>query len=135
MQSSSKKAKNIAENNNAALLFNWSAQQVRIEGKVYKVDQKTAEEYFLSRPEQSRIISILSRQSQVLENEESFLQSIKNYQQTNSKKQVTKPDYWHGFCIKPKSIEFWQEGQYRCHKRLLYKLQESGKWEIFKLYP
>jgi len=38
--------------------------------------------------------------------------------------------------IEMKSIEFWNNGKYRLHKRILYiKLQNKKGWQLKKLYP
>ncbi|EPS61585.1 hypothetical protein M569_13210, partial [Genlisea aurea] len=65
---SSRKAHQMAENSQAALLFYWDKlnRQVRIEGPVEKVSEKESEEYFHSRPRGSQIGAIVSKQSTVI---------------------------------------------------------------------
>jgi Pyridoxamine-phosphate oxidase len=54
----SKKGNELAENNNASLLFYWPEleRQIRIEGKVEKVTQKESEKYFKTRPFKSKVV-------------------------------------------------------------------------------
>ncbi|RZK64548.1 MAG: pyridoxamine 5'-phosphate oxidase, partial [Pedobacter sp.] len=64
----SKKAQDLVENPQAALVFFWAEleRQVRIEGIVSKVDKEISEAYFQSRPIGSQIGAIASAQSSVL---------------------------------------------------------------------
>ncbi len=48
--------------------------------------------------------------------------------------EITRPPFWSGFRIVPNLIEFWQEGDYRIHKREVYYRNNKG-WTIKKLYP
>jgi pyridoxamine 5'-phosphate oxidase len=127
----SKKSKDLKENNKAAILFHWPNRQVRIEGKAYQIGDQEADTYFDSRPLQSKIISILSKQSQILENEEDFTTKINEY----NEKDIKRPIYWSGFRVIPSSIEFWTQGKHRNHKRIIYVMDENGSYKISQLYP
>jgi pyridoxamine 5'-phosphate oxidase len=67
----SQKAKDIEENPQVSLLFFWQAfhRQVRIEGTIEKVSRKTSEQYFNTRPLESRIGAIASNQSEKISKE------------------------------------------------------------------
>lgn len=71
----SRKASELAENPRAAVVFYWTAleRQVRLEGNVRKASKEESDEYFSSRPRNSQIASIVSKQSHVLENGHSQL--------------------------------------------------------------
>ena len=58
----SKKGRQMAENNRAALLFFWpgSARQMRIEGYTEKIDNEESDRYFAERPAESRASAIIS---------------------------------------------------------------------------
>ena len=70
----SRKGKEIASNNNAALCFYWDKleRQVRIEGKVSKLSESKSDEYFNSRPRGSKISAIISEQSQEIASKENL---------------------------------------------------------------
>src|SRR5262245_51378619 len=70
----SRKARELAENNQASLLFVWPSleRQVRVDGSVEKVSAEEADEYFRSRPLESRISVYASRQSSTVENREAL---------------------------------------------------------------
>lgn len=64
----SQKGQELAANPKAALLFHWKSlrRQVRVRGPVTPVTEAEADEYFASRPRQSQIGALASKQSQPL---------------------------------------------------------------------
>jgi pyridoxamine 5'-phosphate oxidase len=44
------------------------------------------------------------------------------------------PDFWAGYRVAPRTIEFWQGGKYRLHDRFQYRREEAG-WTIEQLAP
>ncbi len=132
----SKKAIDLSENPNAAILFFWPhlERQIRIEGCVTKTSRELSKKYFDSRPRKSRISAIVSPQSKPIENREVL--------ETSSEKMITKlddgpvdrPEYWGGYCLKPLLFEFWQGRENRLHDRLQYEWAESD-WIVQRLGP
>ena len=130
----SRKAVEIEKNGKAALLIFWKEleRQVRIEGLVEKTTEKESDEYFLVRPEESRISAIVSRQSEVVPDRE-YLEKIWREHSTISSS-GKRPSYWGGYRLKPLRIEFWQGRENRLHDRILYS-QKNGEWDISRLAP
>lgn len=60
----SRKAQDITENPRAALLFSWSGlnREARVEGTVQKISEEESEHYFYSRPKESQIAALVSKQ-------------------------------------------------------------------------
>ncbi|NUY39868.1 pyridoxamine 5'-phosphate oxidase [Wolbachia endosymbiont of Litomosoides brasiliensis] len=133
----SRKGKELTENSKAALVFHWIefSRQVRIEGEVKPLDGKRTDKYFSSRAHNSQISAWCSKQSSVLKNWQDFEQAIELKEKEFYNTQVPRPDFWVGFCIIPKIIEFWQEGKHRRHTRFRYTLFERKNWKIEQLYP
>ncbi|MGL9717251.1 MAG: pyridoxamine 5'-phosphate oxidase [Wolbachia sp.] len=133
----SRKGKELTENPKAALVFHWIelSRQVRIEGEVKLLNSTKADEYFSSRARDSQISAWCSKQSNVLNNWQDFEQAIKLKEKEFYNTQIPRPDFWVGFFIIPKVIEFWQEGKYRRHTRLRYTLVEANNWKVEQLYP
>ena len=140
----SRKAQEIRENPNAALLFYWPFvnRQVRIEGVVEVLDEKLAEDYWQKRPLGSRIGSKLSAQSSIIPNREHLDEQKKQLEKLVAEKgpeAITKPKTWLGFILKPAYFEFWQGQTNRLHDRLIYEKQASngdtGKWVLKRLAP
>jgi pyridoxamine 5'-phosphate oxidase len=123
----------------AALLFHWKSlrRQVRVRGPVSVVTKDEADAYFASRPRDSRIASIASAQSRPLQNRAQLLADIdKVAAQFEGQDHVPRPDRWSGFRVTPLEIEFWQDGAYRVHDRLVYRRADaSAAWTTSKLYP
>ena len=132
----SKKGKSIYQNPCVSLNFHWKSllRQVRIEGKVFQVSDEEADEYFNSRPKDSRIGAWASSQSEELKDRKNLDQNIEFYKKKFNNGIVTRPSHWTGFIVKPNLIEFWQDMPFRLHDRLEFKIINK-KWSSRKLYP
>lgn len=121
----------------AALTFFWPEleRQVRIEGKIIKVDSSYSTEYFQSRPIASQIGAIASLQSQPLKDRNELEDKIVELNTLYlGKEKIDRPEHWGGYALSPDSIEFWQGRASRLHDRIHYKL-ENNNWLIERLYP
>ena len=134
----SQKGNELKENPNASMCFHWKSllRQVRINGKLSKVTDKVADEYYYSRAYDSRIGAWASKQSTVLKDRSDLISSIKKYKNKyNEKDNVPRPRHWSGWNLSPLSIEFWLDGDNRIHERLKYTKDENGRWNKFLLSP
>jgi pyridoxamine-phosphate oxidase len=131
------KAKDLAENPRACLVFFWKEleRQVRITGLVEKVSAAESDLYFNSRPQGSRIGAWVSPQSQVIKNREWLDERTKELTEKYTTEPLTRPPHWGGYRVKPICIEFWQGRASRLHDRIQYTLGEDGKWNIERLAP
>jgi len=134
----SKKSTDLKDNPNAALCFHWKSllRQIRILGKILKVSDKEADEYFATRSYGSRIGAWASKQSSILKNRDELYKSIKDYKKKYQiENNVPRPDYWSGWNLNPNIIEFWLDGEDRIHQRLKYIKKDNGNWDKFLLNP
>jgi len=120
----------------AAINFHWKTlkRQVRIRGHIERVSEIESDEYYQSRPLGNRIGAWASLQSQKLESRETLISRVSEKEKelgTNPKR----PPHWGGYRIIPTSIEFWQEGEHRLHKRIYYQISNNGTWQKSELYP
>jgi pyridoxamine 5'-phosphate oxidase len=131
----SRKGRELAESQWAALTFHWVEleRQVRIEGHVEKVDAKTSEEYFNSRPLQSRIGAIASAQSEKIDSREALEKRFADVAAQYGENPPC-PAHWGGYVIVPEMVEFWQGRRSRLHDRLVFQRQFGG-WHIERLAP
>lgn len=132
----SNKGGEIDENPQVAINFFWSAldRQLRIRAKVEKLDEKLSDEYFASRPRESRIGAWASQQSSQLENREHLEKEVERYRKEFEGKEVPRPEFWGGYLAKPDYFEFWQGRESRLHDRIVYEAENQG-WKKYRLYP
>lgn len=130
----SKKGRQLEENPKAALLFFWPRliRQVRVEGLVERCSEQISDEYFNSRPLPNRAASLLSKQSEPLDDKEEFDNNV--IRLSENEEMVTRPQHWGGYILKPQLFEFWQNKEHRSHDRFAYTLEGPG-WKISRLYP
>ena len=134
----SRKSNEIKSNPNASMCFHWKSilRQIRISGKIFKVSDEDADVYYKSRSYGSRIGAWASNQSSILKNREELYKSIKDFKKKYpDENNVPRPKNWSGWNLKPKSIEFWLDGEDRIHQRLKYVKKENEIWEKFLLNP
>lgn len=132
----SSKGKDLYANPHAALVFFWKEleRQVRISGTVSRLNDTESDEYFLSRPEGSRIGAWSSPQSEVIASRETLNTWVTEKEKILKGTIIERPPFWGGYLVKPVSIEFWQGRENRLHDRLLYRFSKDG-WKIERLAP
>jgi pyridoxamine 5'-phosphate oxidase len=132
----SRKARQIAENPQASVLFPWVAlaRQIEIAGPVEKISVAESVAYFMSRPFGSRLGAWVSDQSSVISSRQVLISKYEELKKRFSSGEVPRPEGWGGFRIVPETIEFWQGGADRLHDRFLYT-RAGDSWEISRLAP
>lgn len=133
----SKKSKQINENPNASLLFYWYplGRQVIIEGIVKKISQKESDEYFNSRPNDHKIATLASPQSEVIPSWGFLKSQYESFEKMYGNKDILRPSNWGGFILKPEKYEFWQGKPSRLHERIRYMMMDNGEWKQEILAP
>jgi pyridoxamine 5'-phosphate oxidase len=88
--------------------------------------------YFKSRPLESQIASLASKQSQVLESRDDYSKRIEEFKT----KDLSCEGVWGGFWVEPFRFEFWTAGEHRMHDREVYELNaDDQSWKTYHLYP
>ena len=131
-----KKGQEILNNNRVAMNFWWAKtdKQIRIEGICSKVSKEESDEYFSTRPRGSQISASASEQSRTLDSYKSLLNKAKHIELQNEGKDITRPDRWGGFILKPNLFEFWVNKENRLHTRDLFILCDV-EWKHSLLSP
>lgn len=132
----SRKGGHLRLNPSAALVFFWPAleRQVRVEGRVEKVDDYTASLYFRQRPRESQVSAIISSQSQPVPSRKYLEQLRDTFIAGYPDEKLDRPDNWGGYILRPQRVEFWQGRHSRLHDRIQYLLAD-GKWLKERLAP
>lgn len=131
----SRKGQALSNNPVAALTFFWPEleRQVRIEGIVEKLSEERSDEYFDSRPYQSKLGAWVSKQSEPLSSKAALLARATMIA-AKYPLHVPRPPHWGGYLVIPDKIEFWQGRPNRLHDRIQYTLKD-GKWHKERLSP
>ena len=133
----SRKGRALALNPYANLHFFWLEleRQVNISGPAEKISAGESDEYFASRPFESRIGAWASRQSEVIDSREILETRVSELKETYANGVVPRPPYWGGYRVRAERFEFWQGRADRLHDRIRYIRQEDEPWRIDRLSP
>ncbi len=118
----------------AVLLWHELQRQVRIGGRVERVEPAQSDAYFGSRPRGAQIGAVASRQSHPVEDRETLEARIADTERTFDGRDVERPEEWGGFRIALEELEFWQGRPNRVHDRLRFTRSGDG-WARERLQP
>ena len=141
----SRKGREIETNPRAAAVLHWDTlnRQVRLEGPVVRSPATESDEYFASRPLDSRIGAWASLQSEPLESRAGLLKRVA-VMAARYGTQVPRPPHWGGYRLWPDAMELWVEGAFRVHDRARWtrSLEADGPhafacsaWQATRLFP
>ncbi|NTF41164.1 pyridoxamine 5'-phosphate oxidase [Rhizobium rhizogenes] len=134
----SQKGQEILSQKKAAMCFHWKSlrRQVRLRGLVEVVSDKEADEYYKTRARGSRIGAWASKQSRPLEGRFALEKAVAEYTARYAIGDIPRPPHWSGFRIRPLSIEFWHDRQFRLHDRIEFRRDvPEGAWQKVRMYP
>jgi pyridoxamine 5'-phosphate oxidase len=133
----SRKARELAVNPFAALLFYWDplGRQVRIEGTVQRTTAEESAAYIRSRARGSQLSALSSPQSRPVESRAALEARVAELTDRYADADLPQPEAWGGFRLNPQTFEFWQNRDDRLHDRLLYRRRPAGGWAIERLAP
>lgn len=132
----SAKGRQLRETGKAALCFHWKSQkrQVRVRGSVKAVTSNESDAYFAQRARDSRIGAWASDQSSPVVDKQALLKRVRETEERFDGIDVPRPKHWYGWRVIPDSIEFWQDGAFRVHDRIVFMADEGG-WTKQRLFP
>lgn len=136
-----RKAGELADNAQAALLFHWKSlrRQIRIEGLVTHASDAESDAYFASRSRDSRLGAWASDQSRPLDTRETFAARFEAMKTRFADGDVPRPPHWGGYRVAPATIEFWQDRAFRLHERRVFTqvpdAAGDAAWSEGMLFP
>ena len=132
----SRKAADLGGNPRAAIVFHWPKleRQFRVEGRVHKLTRRESEQYFQTRPRESRLSAWASPQSAEIPGRSFLEEEFARVQAHFGDGRIPCPPYWGGFRIVADCIESWQGRPHRLHDRVLYR-RKGKTWTILRLAP
>jgi pyridoxamine 5'-phosphate oxidase len=134
----SAKGVELAANPQAALLFYWKSlgRQIRVRGAVEPTTSADADAYFATRHRESRIGACASAQSRPLASRAALEAEVERLTKHFGDGPVSRPAYWRGYRLIPLEIEFWMNGPFRLHDRIVFRRATSQEpWTKTRLYP
>ncbi|MEZ5155360.1 MAG: pyridoxamine 5'-phosphate oxidase [Solirubrobacterales bacterium] len=133
----SEKGRQLEAAPSAALVLYWREldRQVRIRGPVERLGAAESDEYFATRPRESRIGAWASPQSSPLAGRGDLEARVREAEERWDGDEVPRPPHWGGFRVVPDQIEFWQGQVGRLHDRFRYQRDAGGSWSWSRLAP
>jgi pyridoxamine 5'-phosphate oxidase len=133
----SRKAGEIADNSNVALLFYWHElhRQVKVCGTAKMISAAENIRYFARRPRDSQLGAWVSRQSHTISSRAILENKFAEMKEKFSRGEVPLPSFWGGYRVTPDSLEFWQGRENRLHDRFMFTRQPEADWSLQRLAP
>src|SRR3954453_21396869 len=133
----SAKARELAENPRAAVVFPWVAigRQVVATGAGQQLSAEESDAYFPTRPRGHQPGSAASPQSQVVPDRGALARAMRDIAERYPEgAPVPRPAHWGGYVLAPEMVEFWEGREDRLHDRLRYRATDRG-WVLERLAP
>ena len=132
----SRKGRELDATPYAALVLLWIPlqRQVRVGGRVERLDAEESDAYFATRPRGSQLGAWASRQSEPLPDRAALEARWAALDERYAGGVVPRPPHWGGYRVEPDEIEVWQGRANRLHDRFRYRRSADG-WAHERLQP
>ncbi len=131
-----RKAKELRENPNVALLFYWPTlgRQAHVTGQAALAEREIAGELFAERDLPNQLQTVVSRQGTPI-GDLAPLRARHKHLAEAMEAPPECPDDWGAIRVDPDTVELWQEAPDRLHDRWLYQRDHDGHWQVIRLAP
>lgn len=138
----SRKGEALAVNPNVSAVFGWYSmyRQVLVQGIAQPADPAESDDYFNSRPHESKVAAWSSHQSKPIESRSALDSQFESALNRFEASEPPRPEYWGGYRMVPTRIEFWKGRSNRMHDRIEFyrSIAADGvpsEWKIQRLQP
>lgn len=130
----SRKGRDLAATGWASGVLYWreTGQQVIVTGPTHPLPDAESDALWAARPVGTHPMSVVSQQSTPLPDEDALRARALQLGRTGLP--LPRPVTWLGYLLEPASVEFWQAGPDRLHRRLRYERAGPG-WRTDRLQP
>jgi pyridoxamine 5'-phosphate oxidase len=130
-----RKAHEIEDNANVALLFYWPmvGRQMHITGEAVVAERELAVDLFSERDLSHQVQTLVSRQGEPIDDIEP-LRARHAHLMGALEASPDCPADWGAIRVLPNTVEFWEQAPDRIHDRLLYQRVDIG-WRVTRLSP
>lgn len=132
--STSRKGREMAENPWCSGVLYWreTAQQVILGGRVRRLSDEKADQFWYGRPWVTHAMSVAARQSTELSDVDAL--RVEAQRLTDLGGPLPRPSGYYAYELCAETLEFWANGTDRLHERLHYDLGPTG-WTARRLHP
>jgi pyridoxamine 5'-phosphate oxidase len=132
----SRKGVEMLANPRASVVFYWDplGRQVRFDGRIEPVGSAEADAYWRTRPRESQLAALSSRQSAEIESRTQLMRRYRLLERRYRGEEIPRPPGWTGFRLVPRTIEFWTRRNHRLHDRERFTRSREG-WRSALLQP
>jgi pyridoxamine 5'-phosphate oxidase len=123
----SPKARALAADPRAALVWLWDGRQARVEGRVEPVSEEENERHWEQREGKRQLAAF--RQSEPVESRAALLERLAAVPETPER-----PLSWRGYRVVPDRFEFWIADEDFVHDRFEY-MRSGDEWRRRRLQP
>jgi len=133
----SAKAKALDTAKRCGLTFHWTDQhrQVHVSGSAARVSASESDAYFAKRPRESQLGAWASKQSTEIAGRHVLEERLAEIEARFEGVPVPRPDFWGGYRVVPRWVEFWQGQPNRLHDRVRYSQAVDHTWGRTVLSP
>lgn len=130
----SRKGRDLAETGRACGVLYWreSGLQLIVTGLAEQLPDAESNALWTARPPATYPMSVASRQSAPLEDEQELRAAAERL--AGAPSVLQRPAAWAGYVLRLREVEFWRASQDRLHRRLRYSLGDNG-WSWLRLQP
>jgi len=131
---SSQKGRDLAATGWASGVLYWreTQQQVVLTGPAERLTDAECDELWFARPPATHPMSVASRQSEPLDDEEALRTRARHLAASGTA--LPRPPAWVGYRLAPSTVEFWHGSPDRLHRRLRYD-RAGEAWTTLRLQP